>query len=153
MAYEFKVVRSVEFYETDMAGIVHYSNFFRYMEAAEHGFFRSLGFSVVADRANPRIGWPRVHAECDYIQPLRFEDEVEIHLLVNEMKSKALSYLFRFRKLNAAPPLAVARGKLTVVCVTHEADGKMKATPIPKAVAGRIQVAPAELLKRSGETH
>ena len=147
MAYEFKAVRSVEFYETDMAGIVHYSNFFRYMEAAEHGFFRSLGFSVVADRTSPRIGWPRVHAECDYVQPLRFEDEVEIHLLVSEMKSKALSYVFRIRKLNAAPPLEVARGKLTVVCVTHEADGKMKATPIPKAIADRIQVAPGELLK------
>ena len=146
MAYEFKVVRSVEFHETDMAGIVHYSNFFRYMEVAEHGFFRSLGFSVV-DHTQPRIGWPRVHAACDYLQPLRFEDQVEIHLLVSEMKSKAVSYVFRFRKLNAAPPLEVARGKLTVVCVTHEADGKMKATPIPKAVADRIQVAPAELLK------
>jgi acyl-CoA thioester hydrolase len=147
MAYEFKAVRTVEFYETDMAGIVHYSNFFRYMEAAEHGFFRSVGFSVVTDNTNPRVGWPRVHAECDYFQPLRFEDEVEIHLFVSEMKSKALSYLFRFRKLNAAPPLEVARGKLTVVCVTHEADGKMKATQIPKAIADRIQVAPGELLK------
>jgi len=147
MAYEFKVVRSVEFYETDMAGIVHYSNFFRYMEAAEHGFFRSLGFSLVTDKTDPPIGWPRVHAECDYLQPLRYEDEVEIHLLVSEMKPKALSYVFRFRKLNATPPLEAARGKLTVVCVTHGADGKMKATPIPKAVADRIQVAPAELLK------
>jgi len=147
MAYEFKLVRSVEFYETDMAGIVHYSNFFRYMEAAEHGFFRSLGFSVVADHTHPRIGWPRVHAECDYLQPLRFEDQVEIHLFVSEMKSKALSYVFRFRKLNASPPLEVARGKLTVVCVTHEADGKMKATPIPKVVADKIEVAPADLLK------
>ena len=147
MAYEFKAVRSVEFFETDMAGIVHYSNFFRYMEAAEHGFFRSLGFSVVSENTDPPIGWPRVHAECDYLQPLRYEDDVEIHLLVSEMKSKALSYFFRFRKLNASPPLEVARGKLTVVCVTHQADGKMRATPIPKAVADRIQVAPAELLK------
>ena len=147
MAYEFKIVRSVEFYETDMAGIVHYSNFFRYMEAAEHGFFRSLGFSVATEHALPRIGWPRVHAECDYAQPLRFEDEVEIHLLVSEMKSKALSYVFRIRKLNASPVLEIARGKLTVVCVTREADGKMKATAIPKEVADRIQVAPAELLK------
>jgi YbgC/YbaW family acyl-CoA thioester hydrolase len=147
MPYEFKIVRSVEFYETDMAGIVHYSNFFRYMEAAEHGFFRSLGFSVVADHTAPPIGWPRVHAECDYAQPLRFEDEVEIQLLVSEMKSKALSYVFRFRKLNASPPLEVARGKLTVVCVTHEADGRMKATPMPKAVSDKIQVAPDELLK------
>ena len=147
MACEFKLVRSVEFHETDMAGIVHYSNFFRYMEAAEHAFFRSLGFSVVTDNPHPRVGWPRVHAECDYLQPLRFEDEVEIHLFVSEIKSKALSYVFRFRKLNAAPPLEVARGKLTIVCVTHEADGKMKATPIPKAVADRIQVAPKELLE------
>jgi YbgC/YbaW family acyl-CoA thioester hydrolase len=147
MAYEFRAVRCVEFFETDMAGIVHYSNFFRYMEAAEHGFFRSLGFSVVTDNTQPRVGWPRVHAECDYAQPLRFEDQVEIQLLVSEMKSKALSYVFRFRKLNASPPLEVARGKLTVVCVTREADGKMKATPIPKAIADQIQVAPAELLK------
>jgi len=147
MAYEFKVVRSVEFYETDMAGIVHYSNFFRYMEAAEHGFFRSLGFSVATDNADPPIGWPRVHAECDYVQPLRFEDEVEIQLLVSEMKSKALSYFFRFRKLNASPPLEVARGKLTVVCVAYQADGKMKATQIPNVIADKIEVAPADLLK------
>ncbi len=147
MANEFKAVRSVEFHETDMAGIVHYSNFFRYMETAEHGFFRSLGFSVVTDQTDPPIGWPRVHAECDYFQPLRFEDEVEIHMLVSEMKSKALSYVFRFRKLNASPPLEVARGKLTVVCVTHAADGQMKATPIPKVIADKIEVAPADLLK------
>ena len=146
MAYEFKAVRSVEFYETDMAGIVHYSNFFRYMETAEHGFFRSLGFSIATDQTDPPIGWPRVHAECDYFQPLRYEDEVEIHLFVSEKKSKALSYVFRFRKLNASPPLEVARGKLTVVCVTHQADGKMKAAQIPKVFADTIEVAPADLL-------
>jgi|SRR6185369_4115950 len=147
MAYEFKIVRLVEFYETDMAGIVHYSNFFRYMEAAEHGFFRSLGFSVVTDHTDPPTGWPRVHAECDYFQPLRFEDEVEIHLLVSGKKSKAFSYVFRFRKLNAPSPMEVARGKLTVVCVTRDADGNMKSTPIPMAVVDKIEVAPAELLK------
>ena len=46
MPYEQRIRRRVEFSETDMAGIVHYSNFFRYMEAAEHEFFRALGFSV-----------------------------------------------------------------------------------------------------------
>ena len=147
MAYESKAVRRVEFSETDMAGIVHYSNFFRYMETAEQGFFRSLGFSLVTDKTDPPIGLPRVHAECDYLQPLRFDDEVEIHMLVCEKKSKALSYLFRFRKLNASPPLEVARGKLTVVCVTHGAEGNMESVPIPKALADKIEVAPAELLK------
>src|SRR5882672_531685 len=148
MPYEFRVVRRVEFSETDMAGIVHYSNFFRYMEAAEHEFFRSLGFSVVTRQVDPPVGWPRVHAECDYKLPLAFEDEVEIHMLVTEKKSKSLSYQFRFRKLNA-PPAEVARGLLTVVCVTHQ-HGKMTAATIPKSVADKIEVAPAEALKRQG---
>src|ERR1700751_4778210 len=114
MAYELKAGRRVEFSETDMAGIVHYSNFFKYMETAEHGFFRLLGYSVVMDHFEVPVGWPRVHAECDYRQPLRFEDEVEIHMLVSEKKSKSLSYLFKFSKLNVSPRVEGARGSLTV---------------------------------------
>src|SRR5271156_4143124 len=125
MACEFKVVRRVEFSETDMAGIVHYSNFFRYMETAEHGFFRHLGYSVVMNHFEIPVGWPRVLAQCEYRQPLRFEDEVEIHMLVSEKKTKSLSYLFKFRKLNGPAPVEVERGALTVVCVTKQADGRM----------------------------
>ena len=102
MAYEFKVVRRVEFSETDMVGIVHYSNFFRYMETAEHAFFRSLGFSIVGCQVDPPLGWPRVHAECDYKQALRFEDEVEIRMLVSEKRSKSLTYQFRISKIGRA---------------------------------------------------
>jgi acyl-CoA thioester hydrolase len=147
MACEFKAVRRVEFSETDMAGIVHYSNFFRYMETAEHGFFRSLGHSVVMTKFEPPMGWPRVHADCDYRHPLRFEDEVEIHLLVSKKKSKSLSYIFKFRKLNGPEPIEVARGSLTVVCVIKEADGKLAAAQIPKSFADKITVASAEMLK------
>jgi YbgC/YbaW family acyl-CoA thioester hydrolase len=142
MPYEFKATRRVEFSDTDMAGIVHYSNFFRFMETAEHGFYRSLGFSVILHQFDPPLGWPRVHAECDYIKPLRFEDLVEIHLLVAEKKSKVLRYLFRFRKLNAEPVEEVARGSLTVVCVAHRPGGKMAAVAIPHLIADKIEVAP-----------
>ena len=41
--------RRIEFRETDMAGIVHFSNFFAYMEQAEHDFLRSVGMGVVCD--------------------------------------------------------------------------------------------------------
>ena len=146
MAYEFKITRRVEFSETDMAGFVHYSNFFKYMETAEHAFFRSLGFSIVTRHTDPPVGWPRVHAECDYRQPLHFEDEVGIHMLVAEKKSKSLSYLFKFHKLNAPEPVEVARGRLTVVCVTRDAQGRMSAAPIPKDIADKIEAAPADLL-------
>lgn len=141
MASEFVLTRSVEFSETDMAGIMHYSNFFRYMEAAEHAFFRSLGYSVAARPGAPKVGWPRVHASCDYHRPLRFEDQVEVRLRVLEKKSKALTYEFVFRKLGGPAPEEVARGRLTVVCVVHHPDGSLKATVIPEEIARQIQVA------------
>jgi acyl-CoA thioester hydrolase len=149
MTCEFKMMRRVEFPDTDMAGIVHFTNFFRFMEAAEHAFYRSLGLSVDWDKADKSlgVGWPRVKAECEYKRPLRFEDEVEIHLLVREVRSKAIAYLFIFRKHEDGRAVEVARGSLTVVCVTKDkASGAMKAVPIPHAIRSKIKAAPPEWL-------
>ena len=38
--------RRVEFGDTDLAGIMHFANFFRFMEAAETDFLRQRGLSV-----------------------------------------------------------------------------------------------------------
>jgi len=140
MPSEFTVRRRVEFSETDMAGIVHYSNFFRYMETVEHGFYRSLGFSVVHDQHDPPVGFPRVHASCDYWKPLRFEDEVEIHLRVIEKKDKALTHQVIFRKVTDNRIQEIARGKLVVVCVAKKPDGSMGAVPIPRDIADQLEV-------------
>jgi acyl-CoA thioester hydrolase len=143
VACTFKLTRQVEFSDTDVAGIMHFSNFFRYMEAAEHAFFRSLGTSI--HLAGSNLGWPRVHAGCDFKYPLRFEDLVEIRLLVSEKKKKSLVYTFIFRKLNEQPVREVARGTLVVACVKrYKPGGKMRGIPIPKAIADKIEVAPGE---------
>jgi YbgC/YbaW family acyl-CoA thioester hydrolase len=142
MAHEFKIRRMVEFSETDMAGIMHFTNFFRYMEAAEHAFYRSLGLSVNS-MESLGCGWPRVKAECEYKRPLRFEEEVEIHLVVREMRNRSIGYEFVFR----SGGLEVARGGLTVVCVAKDkATGEMKAVTIPAEVRAKIEQAPASLL-------
>jgi len=146
MPYEFKATRRVEFSETDMEGIMHFSNFFRFMETAESGFFRSLGYSIVLGRNGLAVGLPRVHAECQYHAPLRFEDEVLIHLLVEKKTRRSLTYQFRFYRLNEAEPPLVARGRLTAVCVNRTEDGTMKAVELPAVLADKIAVAPAELL-------
>jgi YbgC/YbaW family acyl-CoA thioester hydrolase len=143
MACEFKMIHRVEFADTDMAGIIHFSSYFRYMEVTEHAFFRSLGLSIMGD---PSVGWPRVHVECDFKHPLRFEEEVEVHLRVREKKEKALSYDFTFRRVHPEPITEVARGVLTVVCVTRDETGRMRAAQIPDYIAGRIEAAPGERL-------
>ena len=117
------------------------------MEAAEHAFFRSLGLSIHPAGVNESLGWPRVHADCDFSYPLRFEDVVEIHLLVREKRQKSIVYTIIFRKLNELPAREVARGTLTVVSVRRDsANGKMTSMPIPAAIADKIEHAPAELL-------
>src|SRR5438105_3079704 len=109
MPYEFRMIHRVQFAETDMAGIVHFANFFRYMEVTEHAFLRSLGLSVHTQEEGRTLGWPRVHASCDYKAPLRFEEEVEVHLRVRTKKTKSLTYDFVFRKVSSEPVVEVAR--------------------------------------------
>jgi acyl-CoA thioester hydrolase len=146
MPYEFKLTRHVDFAETDMAGIMHFSNFFRFMEATETAFFRSLGLSIFPESPDDTVGWPRVHAKCDFRHPLRFEDQVEIHLLVREKREKSIAYTFIFRKLNETPIREVARGTVVTACVTRDkTTGRMMAVPIPREVADVIQAAPSEL--------
>lgn len=146
MPYEYRLTRLVEFSDTDMAGIVHFTAFLRYMEAAEHAFFRSLGFSIHTT-APERVGWPRVHVDCDFQAPLRFEDTVEIRLLVRERRKKSIVYAFRFWKLNEEPVREVARGSLAVACVRRDESGRMCGVPIPAAIAEKIEPAPRELLE------
>ncbi len=47
---KFEWSRLVEFYETDLAGITHFSNFYRWMESAEHDFLRVRGVGAPSRR-------------------------------------------------------------------------------------------------------
>jgi YbgC/YbaW family acyl-CoA thioester hydrolase len=146
MPYEHCYRLRVEFAETDMAGIVHFSNFFRYMERAEHDFLRTLGISVHQTEGDPPISLPRVNATCDYRAPLRYEDEVEIRVLVREKRTKSFTYEFHFRKRGEDEIVAV--GSITVVCVTMDPEtGHMTSMRIPDSIDHLIETAPKELLE------
>jgi YbgC/YbaW family acyl-CoA thioester hydrolase len=148
--YEFKLKKIVEFFETDMAGIVHFSNFFRYMEMAEHAFYRNLGWSVHPQKSELDVIWPRVSATCDYKIPLYFEDTIEIHLMVQKKTEKTIRYLFHFSKSENEISQTVAVGALTIVCSRyHEESNGFKSTPIPNRINEQIEVAPPEILHKS----
>ena len=144
MPYEFQLTRRVEFSETDMAGIMHFSNFFRFMEVAETAFMRALGLSVLLQKSGLNFCLPRVHAECDYAAPLKFEDEVVVRLLVEKKGTRSLTYQFRFYRLGRQQE--VARGRITLVCAECLPEGGLKGAPFPKELADKLQVAPAEIL-------
>ena len=138
--------RRVEFVDTDLAGIVHFSNFFRYMEQAEHAFIRSLGYSIHMEEEGQTIGWPRVHASADFRRPLRVEQEFEVEVLVKEIRSKSVRYAFRFRIVGQSEVLAA--GEMVSVCASYDKEaGRMKAIPIPEGIRSQISEARAEQLE------
>jgi acyl-CoA thioester hydrolase len=147
--YEFKINKTVEFAETDMAGIMHFSNFFRYMEIAEHAFYRRLGWSVHPHESIRDVVWPRVNAQCDFKKPLYFEDNVEIHLMVQEKREKSIRYLFHINKIVDDEKINVAIGKLTIVCSQYDKETRsFKSAPLPDRINENLENAPDHLLKR-----
>lgn len=146
MPSEFRIIRTVEFSETDMAGIMHFSNFFHWMEACESAFYRSLGLPLISFVPGNVVGWPRVKASCDFKAPLRFNDTVEVRLLIKEVRTRAVIYVFQFRKVDEdgrVRPDIAAQGEIAAVCVTSDVTGKMVAQPIPADVSAKLEVAPA----------
>jgi len=127
MSASFPYHRRIQFAETDMAGIVHFSRYFRFMEEAEHALWRAAGLSI----AEPTHGWPRVAAAFDYKRPLRFEDEFDIHIAVDLLTTRSIRYACRIECRGEV----VAEGSMTIVCVERTADQTMRAVPIPAAVA------------------
>lgn len=146
MAYDFKQQRRVEFVETDMAGVVHFSNFFRYMEAAEMAFFRSLKIDSIAAGETFYFGWPRLEVCCHYHRPLRFQDTVDVHLFVKDIKEKALCFYFHILKIEGEKSSLAATGEYTTLYTSFERETPiMRATPIPSEILAKLEPAPPEL--------
>jgi YbgC/YbaW family acyl-CoA thioester hydrolase len=138
MHTEYQTKRKIEFADTDMAGIVHFTRFFVFMESAEHEFLRSLGTSVATEWNGNKIGWPRLAASCEYLSPLRFEDEVDIHLRVSRKGNKSLTYQFHFTHQGTD----IARGEVTTVCCITNPGERLRAIPIPDFIANQIHPLP-----------
>jgi YbgC/YbaW family acyl-CoA thioester hydrolase len=130
------MARRVQFHETDAAGLVHFSCFFRYLEEAEHALWRAAGLSIAPPGSE--IGWPRLATSFQFHQPLRFEDEFEICIRVAALGKRTLRYaclLSRGRQ-------RIATGSLTIICVSKRPNRPMRAVPIPAAIAARFRAAP-----------
>lgn len=141
MPYEFHTKRRVEFCDTDLAGVVHFSRFFIFMETAEHEFLRSLGTSVAAQLDGAQLGWPRLAASCEYLSPAKFEDVLDIRLLVARKGVKSLTYKFEISK----DERLVARGQVSTACCICDPEKGFRAIPIPSFIMAQIEEAPANL--------
>lgn len=133
MPTDFIYRRRVQFAETDMAGIVHFSMYFRYMEEAEHALWRSVGLQIAPP--DGRIGFPRVAASCDFKASLKFEDEFEVHVRVDAIGRRSLKYGFTLRRGDEI----LATGSMTSVSVEKRPGAAAQSTELPADVVTRLR--------------
>jgi len=130
----YRTTRRIEFCDTDMAGIVHFANFFRFMESAEVEFLRLRGLSVKLDWEGRAIGFPRVSATCDYLKPARFEEVLDVAVAIDNLGTKSVTFGFVFSRHGED----IARGKITSVCCLVKPGNQLEAIEIPATYRQRL---------------
>jgi 4-hydroxybenzoyl-CoA thioesterase/acyl-CoA thioester hydrolase len=127
----FRTTRRVEFRDTDMAGIMHFSAFFTALESVEHEFLRSVGLSVVMSDDEGQLGWPRVSASCDFKGAVKFEDLLDVELVIARLGEKSVTYQFTVDHAGRG----IAEGKIVAVCCRLRHGEALEAVKIPATVA------------------
>jgi acyl-CoA thioester hydrolase len=132
-AGSFKSLIRVAWVDTDAVGVVHYSNFFRFFERAEEEFYRFLGFGF-KDFGVRGLWFPRVEAFCQYKKPARFDDLLEVEVVVEELREKSVRLGFRIT--NKGTMDFLAGGYLVVVAADRKSG---KAVRVPSDVVERLR--------------
>jgi acyl-CoA thioester hydrolase len=135
MPTPFQTTRRVEFGDTDMAGIMHFANFFRFMEVAETDFLIARGLNVTFERDGRRYGFPRVSAACDFVRPARFGDDLAITVTVEKVGTKSVSYRHDFA-IGGEP---VATGRITAVFCRKGPNNELESIDIPPDVRAALE--------------
>ena len=124
-----------------MAGIVHFANYFRWMEEVEHEFFRAFGMSIMdplpADETGHSpgyLGWPRVSASLRYEAPAHYNEVLDISLDVERIGHKSLSYVCEIFRDGRR----IAQGRMKTACCHCRPDGTLKSVEIPPNLRSRL---------------
>lgn len=88
MAHTFPI--RVYYEDTDMAGIVYYANYLKYIERARSDWVRSLGIDQNAMRNDDGVVFAVRRVEADYHAPARFDDQLSVQTRVQTVTGARL---------------------------------------------------------------
>ncbi len=90
---------------TDQMGIVYYGNYMEMFEMGRTQLLKVSGFSY-RDMESDGYRLAVVHASCDYIQPARYDDLIEIETWVDRLTRARVNFTYEIRRLDDATVLA-----------------------------------------------
>jgi acyl-CoA thioester hydrolase len=126
----------VYYEDTDLAGIVYYANYLRFIERARSEMVREAGIDQVAMKAAGLVFAVR-RVEADYLSPARYDDQIEVHTRLDRVKGASFDM-----------PQEVFRGddllfRARVSVVVLNAQGR--ATRLPADIRAKIGAITADV--------
>ncbi|MCK0169260.1 tol-pal system-associated acyl-CoA thioesterase [Jannaschia sp. S6380] len=120
----------VYYEDVDLAGIVYYANYLRFIERARSEMVRAAGIDQDAMRAAGHV-FAVSHVSADYLSPARYDDLLDIETKVAERSAAR----FTLRQTVARGGIDLFRARVTIVCM--DLSGRPRRLPPAIAELGR----------------
>jgi acyl-CoA thioester hydrolase len=121
----------VYYEDTDLAGLVYYANYLRFMERARTEWLRAFGFEQTDLRQQWGIVFAVRSVALDYLRPAVFNDELTV--TVESVTARGSRIRLAQRVLRAADVLTV--GRIEVACLDTRS---LRPARIPQSVLQKI---------------
>jgi acyl-CoA thioester hydrolase len=128
----FKRSFRVHWVDTDVAGIMHFTNYLRYFEACEEEFYGAISLPFNDVRVKYGVIFPRVEVHCQYKAPCRFDDFFDVIMRVREVAEKTITY--DFQAIRQHDGKLAAEGYIKCIAVNSE----WKAVALPTELARAV---------------
>lgn len=89
--------RVVRFQDVDAAGIIFYPRVLEYFSDVYIAMLMGSGWDLPKELGRSAVGTPLVHAEADYLAPLRFGDRVSVEIVGVKLGSTSFTVGYRIR--------------------------------------------------------
>ncbi|APR78389.1 1,4-dihydroxy-2-naphthoyl-CoA hydrolase [Minicystis rosea] len=124
----FAETRLVRFQDVDAAGIIFYPRVLEYMSDVYIAMVMQSGWDLPKELGQSSVGTPLVHAEADYLSPLRFGDDVHVEIVGVRLGATSFTVGYRVRTKGG---VVAAVGQTVHVCLDR---ATFKPQPIPDSL-------------------
>ena len=128
MAHQFDL--RVYYEDTDLAGIVYYANYLKFIERARSEWVRGLGIDQAKLKAEEGVVFAVRRVVADYLSPAVYDDLLQVRTTLSEIAGARL----RLEQVVWRGDARLFQAEVTLVCLA--ADGR--ATRLPQALRARV---------------
>lgn len=102
--------RKINYYETDKMGVVHHSNYIRYLEEARCAMLENIGMPFNTLEENG-ITIPVLGVNCTYKYHVTFGDTILIHVFIKDYSGVRLTVGYEIKDKNTQKTVLLGESK------------------------------------------